>query len=248
MAPVRWGLGFPKHTTTTTTPPRPLSCFCGPSSLQLGTSVLQICCRCPPSLLLVLCPAKIWVNLPDPGTGCKADLGSNRGVSVCPPGGGSPFTSTRFVAHAHAGLHRHSCGFTLPCKAASQVPPACEFVWGWSEPLASTWVAAPNALAPLDWQARRNCFGSLTNQSLLEGYRAFTEANDGSMCLAMEYGGEKSLNDLIEERSAERLGPFPAATIFKVALSMARGLKVCLILTIAVLCGIIYTGDTGKIN
>ncbi|XP_009946112.1 PREDICTED: lymphokine-activated killer T-cell-originated protein kinase-like, partial [Leptosomus discolor] len=57
------------------------------------------------------------------------------------------------------------------------------------------------------------------------GYRAFTEANDGSMCLAMEYGGEKSLNNLIEERSAARLGPFPAATIFKVALSMARGLK-----------------------
>ncbi|XP_074676974.1 lymphokine-activated killer T-cell-originated protein kinase [Strix aluco] len=57
------------------------------------------------------------------------------------------------------------------------------------------------------------------------GYRAFTEADDGSMCLAMEYGGEKSLSDLIEERSAERLGPFPAATIFKVALSMARGLK-----------------------
>uniref|UniRef100_A0A8C4XTD6 PDZ binding kinase n=1 Tax=Falco tinnunculus TaxID=100819 RepID=A0A8C4XTD6_FALTI len=66
---------------------------------------------------------------------------------------------------------------------------------------------------------------ALTNQSLLEGYRAFTEANDGSMCLAMEYGGEKSLNDLIEERSAKRLGPFPAAMIFKVALSMARGLK-----------------------
>ncbi|NWR63797.1 TOPK kinase, partial [Bucorvus abyssinicus] len=57
------------------------------------------------------------------------------------------------------------------------------------------------------------------------GYRAFTEATDGSMCLAMEYGGEKSLNDLIEERSTQRLGPFPAATIFKVALSMARGLK-----------------------
>nr|XP_047935333.1 lymphokine-activated killer T-cell-originated protein kinase [Anser cygnoides] len=57
------------------------------------------------------------------------------------------------------------------------------------------------------------------------GYRAFTEANDGSMCLAMEYGGEKSLGDLIEERNAARLGPFPAATIFKVALSMARGLK-----------------------
>lgn len=59
-----------------------------------------------------------------------------------------------------------------------------------------------------------------------EGYRAFTEATDGSMCLAMEYGGEKSLSDLIEERNAARLGPFPAATIFKVALSMARGLKV----------------------
>ncbi|NXD72376.1 TOPK kinase, partial [Eolophus roseicapillus] len=57
------------------------------------------------------------------------------------------------------------------------------------------------------------------------GYRAFTEASDGSMCLAMEYAGEKSLCDLIEERSAKRLGPFPAATIFKVALSMARGLK-----------------------
>ncbi|XP_066851283.1 lymphokine-activated killer T-cell-originated protein kinase [Anser cygnoides] len=57
------------------------------------------------------------------------------------------------------------------------------------------------------------------------GYRAFTEANDGSMCLAMEYGGEKSLGDLIEERNTARLGPFPAATIFKVALSMARGLK-----------------------
>ncbi|XP_009870353.1 PREDICTED: lymphokine-activated killer T-cell-originated protein kinase, partial [Apaloderma vittatum] len=66
---------------------------------------------------------------------------------------------------------------------------------------------------------------SLTNRSLLAGYRAFTEANDGSMCLAMEYGGDKSLNDLIEERSAQRLGPFPAATIFQVALSMARGLK-----------------------
>ncbi|NXC50181.1 TOPK kinase, partial [Penelope pileata] len=57
------------------------------------------------------------------------------------------------------------------------------------------------------------------------GYRAFAEATDGSMCLAMEYGGEKSLNDLIEERNAARLGPFPAATILKVALSMARGLK-----------------------
>ncbi|NXS94189.1 TOPK kinase, partial [Jacana jacana] len=57
------------------------------------------------------------------------------------------------------------------------------------------------------------------------GYRAFTEANDGSMCLAMEYGGEKSLCFLLEERREKKLGPFPAATISKVALSMARGLK-----------------------
>ncbi|NXE85109.1 TOPK kinase, partial [Cochlearius cochlearius] len=57
------------------------------------------------------------------------------------------------------------------------------------------------------------------------GYRAFTKANDGSMCLAMEYGGEKSLTDLIKDRATNELGPFPAAAIFKVALSMARGLK-----------------------
>ncbi|XP_059837390.1 lymphokine-activated killer T-cell-originated protein kinase homolog [Hypanus sabinus] len=57
------------------------------------------------------------------------------------------------------------------------------------------------------------------------GYRAFTEANDGTPCLAMEYGGEKSLNDLIEERSESGKGPFPASTIFKVALHVAYGLK-----------------------
>nr|XP_032657606.1 lymphokine-activated killer T-cell-originated protein kinase isoform X1 [Chelonoidis abingdonii] len=57
------------------------------------------------------------------------------------------------------------------------------------------------------------------------GYRAFTQASDGSMCLAMEYGGEKSLNDLIEERNTKHQGPFPAATILNVALNMARGLK-----------------------
>ncbi|XP_026564350.1 lymphokine-activated killer T-cell-originated protein kinase [Pseudonaja textilis] len=57
------------------------------------------------------------------------------------------------------------------------------------------------------------------------GFRAFAEAKDGSMCLAMEYGGEKSLNDLIEERNEKHKKPFPAATILKVALHMARGLK-----------------------
>ncbi|XP_074144506.1 lymphokine-activated killer T-cell-originated protein kinase isoform X2 [Sminthopsis crassicaudata] len=57
------------------------------------------------------------------------------------------------------------------------------------------------------------------------GYRAYAQAQDGSMCLAMEYGGEKSLNDLIEERNTNFHSPFPAATILKVALHMARGLK-----------------------
>lgn len=57
------------------------------------------------------------------------------------------------------------------------------------------------------------------------GYRAFTKSKDGSLCLAMEYGGNKSLYDLIEERSENYLGPFPADVILKVALCMARGLK-----------------------
>ncbi|KAM7027981.1 lymphokine-activated killer T-cell-originated protein kinase [Passerculus sandwichensis] len=57
------------------------------------------------------------------------------------------------------------------------------------------------------------------------GYRALTKAPDGSLCLAMEFGGEKSLNDLIEERREQGLGMFPANTILHVALSMARGLQ-----------------------
>uniref|UniRef100_A0A8C5ZP10 Protein kinase domain-containing protein n=2 Tax=Marmota marmota marmota TaxID=9994 RepID=A0A8C5ZP10_MARMA len=56
-------------------------------------------------------------------------------------------------------------------------------------------------------------------------YHAFTEASDGSLCLAMEYGGEKSLNDLIEEQNKDSQDAFPAAVILKVALNMARGLK-----------------------
>ena len=60
----------------------------------------------------------------------------------------------------------------------------------------------------------------------MTGFRAFTTANDGSKCLAMEYGGEKSLNDLIEWRREEGLKAYPAATIEKVALHVARGLQV----------------------
>ncbi|XP_026855218.1 lymphokine-activated killer T-cell-originated protein kinase homolog [Electrophorus electricus] len=57
------------------------------------------------------------------------------------------------------------------------------------------------------------------------GFRAFTTAKDGSKCLAMEYGGEQSLNDQIEKRRAEGLQAFPAVIIEKVALHVARGLQ-----------------------
>uniref|UniRef100_A0A671P329 PDZ binding kinase n=1 Tax=Sinocyclocheilus anshuiensis TaxID=1608454 RepID=A0A671P329_9TELE len=57
------------------------------------------------------------------------------------------------------------------------------------------------------------------------GFRAFTTAKDGSKCLAMEYGGEQSLNDLIEKRREEGLQAFPVATIEKVALHVAHGLQ-----------------------
>ena len=50
------------------------------------------------------------------------------------------------------------------------------------------------------------------------------------VCLALEYGGEKSLNDLIEEQNKDSQDPFPAAIILKVALNMARGLKVTMLL------------------
>ncbi|NXD46342.1 TOPK kinase, partial [Copsychus sechellarum] len=57
------------------------------------------------------------------------------------------------------------------------------------------------------------------------GYRALTRAPDGSLCLAMEFGGEHSLNARIEERRERGLGAFPAPTILHVALCMARGLQ-----------------------
>ncbi|XP_029965966.1 lymphokine-activated killer T-cell-originated protein kinase homolog [Salarias fasciatus] len=63
------------------------------------------------------------------------------------------------------------------------------------------------------------------NHPNIVGFRAFTQAKDGSKCLAMEYGGEQSLNDLIEKRRKEGLKAFPAANIEKVALHVARGLQ-----------------------
>ncbi|XP_039424551.1 lymphokine-activated killer T-cell-originated protein kinase [Corvus cornix cornix] len=55
------------------------------------------------------------------------------------------------------------------------------------------------------------------------GYRALMKAPDGSLCLAMEFGGEKSLNDLIEERREQRLGAFPAPTILQVGPEHGQG-------------------------
>ncbi|XP_030260277.1 lymphokine-activated killer T-cell-originated protein kinase homolog [Sparus aurata] len=63
------------------------------------------------------------------------------------------------------------------------------------------------------------------NHPNIVGFRAFTTAKDGSKCLAMEYGGEQSLNDLIEKRKEDGLKAFPAANIEKVALHVARGLQ-----------------------
>lgn len=67
---------------------------------------------------------------------------------------------------------------------------------------------------------------SLLCRSASPGFRALTMAKDGSQCLAMEYGGERSLNDLIEQRREEGLKAFPVANIEKVALHMARALRV----------------------
>lgn len=63
------------------------------------------------------------------------------------------------------------------------------------------------------------------NHPNIVGFRAVATAKDGSKCLAMEYGGEQSLNDLIEKRREEGLKAFPVANIEKVALHVARGLQ-----------------------
>ncbi|XP_077409671.1 lymphokine-activated killer T-cell-originated protein kinase homolog [Vanacampus margaritifer] len=57
------------------------------------------------------------------------------------------------------------------------------------------------------------------------GFRALATAKDGSKCLAMEFGGEQSLNDLIEKRREDGRQAFPAAIVEKVALHVSRGLQ-----------------------
>ncbi|XP_008311577.1 lymphokine-activated killer T-cell-originated protein kinase homolog [Cynoglossus semilaevis] len=63
------------------------------------------------------------------------------------------------------------------------------------------------------------------NHPNIVGFRAFAKAKDGSKCLAMEYGGEQSLNDLIEKRREDGLKSFPVKNIEKVALHVGRGLQ-----------------------
>ncbi|XP_061668323.1 lymphokine-activated killer T-cell-originated protein kinase homolog [Syngnathoides biaculeatus] len=63
------------------------------------------------------------------------------------------------------------------------------------------------------------------NHPNIVGFRALATAKDGSECLAMEFGGERSLNDLIEKRREDGLRAFPAADVEKVALHVARGLQ-----------------------
>ncbi|CAL4069449.1 unnamed protein product, partial [Meganyctiphanes norvegica] len=56
------------------------------------------------------------------------------------------------------------------------------------------------------------------------GYRSYSTSTDGTICLAME-ASEKSLADLIEQRSEKDFGPFPAKTILKVCHEMCQGLN-----------------------
>ncbi|XP_070539367.1 lymphokine-activated killer T-cell-originated protein kinase-like [Ptychodera flava] len=63
---------------------------------------------------------------------------------------------------------------------------------------------------------------TLTHPNIV-GYRGFTKSSDGKMCLTME-SGEKSLQDLIDERQDNDRGPFPAKQIYKVAESLASAL------------------------
>lgn len=55
------------------------------------------------------------------------------------------------------------------------------------------------------------------------GFRGFMTAIDGRRCLAMEACG-RSLGEMIEERSEDKLGPFSPADILKVVRNVANAL------------------------
>jgi PDZ-binding kinase len=61
------------------------------------------------------------------------------------------------------------------------------------------------------------------NHPNIVGFRAFVKAVDGRDCLAMEEC-DTSVGDLIESRSDDGLGPFPAENIRRVALDVAKAL------------------------
>jgi PDZ-binding kinase len=61
------------------------------------------------------------------------------------------------------------------------------------------------------------------NHPNIVGFRAFVEGEDGRDCLAMEEC-DASVGDLIEIRSEQGLGPFPAENILKVALDISKAL------------------------
>jgi PDZ-binding kinase len=61
------------------------------------------------------------------------------------------------------------------------------------------------------------------NHPNIVGFRAFVKTDDGRDCLAMEEC-DISVGDLIESRSDDGLGPFPAENILKVALDVSKAL------------------------
>jgi PDZ-binding kinase len=63
----------------------------------------------------------------------------------------------------------------------------------------------------------------MLNHPNVVGFRAFVKGEDGRDCLAMEEC-DASVGDLIELRSEQGLGSFPAEKILKVALDISRAL------------------------
>ncbi|XP_030837653.1 lymphokine-activated killer T-cell-originated protein kinase-like [Strongylocentrotus purpuratus] len=55
-------------------------------------------------------------------------------------------------------------------------------------------------------------------------FRALSKSADGSLCLSME-NGQQSLMGMIDQRKEAGKGPFPAAQIYQVALSLASALN-----------------------
>jgi PDZ-binding kinase len=77
-----------------------------------------------------------------------------------------------------------------------------------------------------DYALRLKCEAEILkklNHPNIVGFRAFVKTDDGRDCLAMEEC-DTSVGDLIELRSDDGLGPFPAESILRVALDVAKAL------------------------